>query len=77
MLFYFGCLFYERIVCNTILLIRYFDEVTYTQSRAQIHESLSKLAGSVGVSPEEFLKLLRVGDADNPRNYGNGVTAEL
>ncbi|CAG8517050.1 192_t:CDS:2 [Paraglomus brasilianum] len=56
---------------------QYFDEVTYTQSRAQIHESLSKLAGSVGVSPEEFLKLLRVGDADNPRNYGNGVTAEL
>ncbi|RHZ50565.1 hypothetical protein Glove_495g33 [Diversispora epigaea] len=58
----------------------YFDESVQLVNREQVYQSLAKLAGSVGISSDQFLSLLNIKAVDSnikATNHGNQLTPDL
>jgi hypothetical protein len=59
---------------------RYFDEYAHNKTRHEMNQSLAKLAASVGIAENRFLELIEiqtVANAEDARNAGNKITADL
>lgn len=57
---------------------QFYDEPVYNESRPQTYQRLAQLAyESVGVSKEEFLKLVDVPASEVPKNGGNSLQADV
>ncbi|CAG8521643.1 3565_t:CDS:2 [Diversispora eburnea] len=58
----------------------YFDESVQNLNREQIYQSLAKLAGSIGISSDQFLSLVNIKSVDSnikATNQGNQLTPDL